>query len=105
MTGPAGGGAARFSHHRIRVKVDWPGIARQLEPLRMTILAIALTFLLFADADVPQVNSLRPPASSNLGTFPGDEIPLFGNEASDPDSQNQAGAQDKSQNGGKSTSL
>jgi len=62
----------------------------------MTILALALTFLLFADADVPQVNSLRPPASSNLGTLPGDEIPLFGNDASDSDSQNQAGAQDKS---------
>jgi hypothetical protein len=64
-----------------------------------------LTFLLFADADVPQVNSLRPPASSNLGTFPGDEIPLFGNDPSDTDSQNQAGAQDKSQNVGKDTSL
>jgi hypothetical protein len=71
----------------------------------MTILALALTFLLFADADVPQVNSLRPPASSNLGTFPGDEIPLFGNDPSDTDSQNQAGAQDKSQNVGKDTSL
>ncbi|HTG29297.1 MAG TPA: hypothetical protein VK818_13850 [Methylomirabilota bacterium] len=71
----------------------------------MTILTLALTFLLFADADVPQVNSLRPPASSNLGTFPGDEIPLFGNDPSDTDSQNQAGAQDKSQNVGKDTSL
>src|ERR1700686_2319156 len=71
----------------------------------MTILAITLTFLLFADADVPQVNSLRPPASSNLGTLPGDEIPLFGNDASDTDSQNPAGAQDKTQNGSKNTSL
>jgi hypothetical protein len=72
----------------------------------MMILALALTFLLFADADVPQVNSLRPPASSNLGTFPGgNEIPLFGNEASDTDSQGQASSQDQSQNGGKGTSL
>src|ERR1700720_71928 len=71
----------------------------------MTILALALTFLLFADADVPQVNSLRPPASSNLGTLPGDEIPLFGNDASDSDQQNPSNAQDKSQNGTKNTSL
>src|ERR1700692_811634 len=71
----------------------------------MTIFALALTFLLFADADVPQGNSLRPPASSNLGTFPGDEIPLFGNDPSDTDSQNQASAQDKTQNGSKNTSL
>src|ERR1700730_13735829 len=71
----------------------------------MTIFALALTFLLFADADVPQVNSLRPPASSNLGTLPGDEIPLFVNEASESDQQNPSSAQDKSQNGSKNTSL
>jgi len=72
----------------------------------MPILAIALTFLLFADADVPQVNSLRPPASPSLGSFPsGDEIPLFGNEASGTDSQGQASSQDKSQNSSTSTSL
>ena len=68
----------------------------------MTILALALTFLLFADADVPQVNSLRPPVSSSAGTFSsGDEIPLFGNEASETDSQNPANSQDKAQNGSK----
>jgi hypothetical protein len=72
----------------------------------MTILAIALTFLLFADADVPRVNSLRTPASANAGTFPsGDEIPLFGNEASEGDSQSPSSSQDKSQNGSKTTSL
>src|ERR1700732_5451606 len=71
----------------------------------MTTLALALTFLLFADADVPQVNSLRPPPNANLGTLPGDEIPLFGNEASETGAQAQASAQDKSQNGGKDTSL
>ena len=69
----------------------------------MTILALALTFLLFADADVPQVNGLRPPVSSGAGTFSsGDEIPLFGNEASETDSQNPANPQDKAQNGSKS---
>ena len=71
----------------------------------MTIFALALTFLLFADADVPQVNSLRPPAGSNLGTLPGDEIPLFGNDPSDSDQQNSSSAQDKSQNGVNNTSL
>jgi len=71
----------------------------------MTTLALALTFLLFADADVPQVNSLRPPANTNLGTLPGGEIPLFGNEASETDAQGQASAQDKSQNAGKDGSL
>ena len=71
----------------------------------MTILALALTFLLFADADVPQVKSLRPPASSNLGTLPGGEIPLFGNDDPDSDQQNPSSAQDKSQNGVNNTSL
>jgi hypothetical protein len=71
----------------------------------MTILALALTFLLFADADVPQANRLRPPASSNLGTLPGGEIPLFGNDESDSDQQNPSNAQDKSQNGANNTSL
>src|ERR1700724_3122259 len=72
----------------------------------MTILAITLTFLLFADADVPQVNSLRTPASANLGTLPsGGEVPLFGSDSSEGDSQNASGSQDKSQNGGKDTSL
>jgi len=71
----------------------------------MTTLALALTFLLFADADVPQVNSLRPPANTNLGTLPGGEIPLFGNDASETDAQGQASAQDKSQNVGKDSSL
>jgi hypothetical protein len=72
----------------------------------MTILAIALTFLLFADADVPQVNSLRPPVSTSAGTFSsGDEIPLFGNEASESDQQNPSSTQDKSQNGSKGATL
>jgi hypothetical protein len=72
----------------------------------MTILAITLTLLLFADADVPQVNSLRPSASTSAGAFPiGDEIPLFGNETSETDSQNPAGSQNKPQNGSTATTL
>src|ERR1700675_5100480 len=71
----------------------------------MTTLALALTFLLFADGEVARGNSLRPPANANPGTFPGAEIPLFGNEASESDAQNPASAQDKSQNAGKDTSL
>jgi hypothetical protein len=72
----------------------------------MTTLALVLTFLLFADADVPQVNSLRPPAGTTPVTFPtGDEIPLFGNEAPETDSQSPSSAQDKSQNASKNPSL
>jgi hypothetical protein len=72
----------------------------------MTTLTLVLAFLLFADADVPQVNSLRTSPNANLGTLPsGGEIPLFGNDASDPDAQNHSGAQDKSQNPGKDISL
>jgi hypothetical protein len=41
--------------------------------------ALPLVFLLLTDADVPRVNSLRPPAKSDL-SFPSDEeIPLFPN--------------------------
>jgi hypothetical protein len=41
--------------------------------------ALPLAFLLLTDADVPRVNSLRPPAKSDL-SFPSDEeIPLFPN--------------------------
>src|ERR1700730_13897921 len=98
MTGPACGCSPSFSHHRIRGKVNWPVLPRQSEPLRMTTIALVLTFLLFADADVPQVNSLRPPASTNAVSFPtGDEIPLFGNEASETDQQNPTNSQEKPQ--------
>jgi hypothetical protein len=70
----------------------------------MTTLAIALTFLLFADADVPQVSSLRTSPNANLGTLPsGSEVPLFGNDASDGDAQNPPGTQAKSQGTGKDT--
>src|SRR6267378_2276527 len=45
-------------------------------------LALSMALLLFADADVPRVNSLRPPANP-VASFPPDgEIPLFPNAAS-----------------------
>jgi hypothetical protein len=44
--------------------------------------AFSLAFFLLADADVPRVNSLRPPAKSDM-SFPSDEeIPLFPNTGS-----------------------
>src|SRR5579864_2623509 len=39
--------------------------------------AIPLAFLVFADADVPRVNSLRPPEKSTLSFPSDDEIPIF----------------------------
>src|SRR5258707_9704366 len=56
-------------------------------------LALSLTLLLLADADVPRVNSLRPPASP-APSFPSyEEIPLFPNTGESSDnaqSQNQS---------------
>jgi hypothetical protein len=55
-------------------------------------LALSMAFLLFADADVPRVNSLRPPAS-HVSSFPPDgEIPLFPSAAS-PSHDTQSNAQ------------
>ncbi len=54
-------------------------------------LALSLTLLLFADADVPRVNSLRPPANPAHG-FPTDEgIPLFPNAAASSDNAHSQG--------------
>jgi hypothetical protein len=41
-----------------------------------------MVLLLFADADVPRVNSLRPPASPTASFPPDGDIPLFPNSAS-----------------------
>src|SRR2546421_727741 len=59
-------------------------------------LALSLTFLLLADADIPRVNSLRPPANPVPG-FPADEeIPLFRNtDASSDSAQSQAQSSSK----------
>lgn len=70
----------------------------------MNLFAIALIVALFAYADVPQVNSLRPRANSTEAFPSGGEIPLFGRDAaSATDPQGQAGAQDKGAAGATAT--
>jgi hypothetical protein len=72
----------------------------------MTILAITLMCLLFADADVPRVNSLRAPANAPENFPANGEIPLFGNDAlPGTDPQGQAAGQDKAPSTGKNSSL
>jgi len=53
-------------------------------------LIFALSFFLMADADVPRINSLRPPARGTVMFPPGEEIPLF----PDASTANAADAQD-----------
>ncbi len=48
--------------------------------------AIPLAFLLLADADVPRVNSLRPPERPSLNFPSNEEIPIFPSAADSPDS-------------------
>src|SRR5260370_450693 len=69
-------------------------------------LALSLTLLLFADADVPRVNSLRPPANP-APSFPSDEeIPLFPNAAASSDNaQSQTPSQSKTAPPAKNTTL
>jgi hypothetical protein len=69
-------------------------------------LALSLTFLLFADADVPRINSLRPPANPSP-SFPADEeIPLFPNaRASSDNPQSQGQSPSKTAPVSKSTTL
>jgi hypothetical protein len=72
----------------------------------MNLYAISLIIALFAYADVPQVNTLRPRVDP-AEVFPsGGEIPLFGNDAvpaTDP--QSQPPAQDKAASVGKTGPL
>ncbi len=83
-------------------------------------LALSLAFFLLADADVPRLNSLRPPADADVPrlnslrppanpspSFPSDEdIPLFPNVASTPDdTQSQSQSQSKSAPPAKNTTL
>jgi hypothetical protein len=72
----------------------------------MNFLTIVVAFFMLADADVPQVNSLRQPANA-VAVFPSDaEISPFGAEAaSETDPQGAAPAQDKPQSGSKTTTL
>src|SRR6266849_7171390 len=69
-------------------------------------LALSLTLFLLADADVPRVNSLRPPASP-APSFPSDEeIPLFPSAgASSDNAQSQNQSQSKSTPAAKNTTL
>jgi hypothetical protein len=69
-------------------------------------LALSLTLLLLADADVPRVNSLRPPASQPP-SFPSDEeIPLFPNAGTSSDNaQSQGQSPSKTATAPKNTTL
>ena len=59
-------------------------------------LALSLTLFLFADADVPRVNSLRPPANPSPSFPSDDEIPLFPNaDGSSDGTQSQTQSQSK----------
>ncbi|HKV61301.1 MAG TPA: hypothetical protein VJO16_05270 [Candidatus Acidoferrum sp.] len=67
-------------------------------------LALSLMLFLFADADVPRVNSLRSPANP-APAFPSDEeIPLFPNAGSG-NAQSQGQAQAKNPPAARSTTL
>jgi hypothetical protein len=72
----------------------------------MNLFSASLIVFLFAYADVPQVNTLRPRAAS-ADVFPsGGEIPLFGNDATPAtDPQAQGTAPDKGTAAGKSGPL
>jgi hypothetical protein len=67
---------------------------------------LSLTLLLFADADVPRVNSLRPPTNPSP-SFPSDEeIPLFPNAAaSSGNAQSQSQSQSKTASPAQNTTL
>src|SRR5258708_26771036 len=69
-------------------------------------LALAVSLLLLADADVPRVNSLRPPASP-APSFPSDEeIPLFPSAGASSDgAQSQNQSQPKTPPAAKNTTL
>jgi hypothetical protein len=72
----------------------------------MNLLPIALAFLLLADADVPRINSLRPPANGPE-VFPADnDIPLFGSDTfTETDPQGPAASPANAQTVGKGTTL
>ncbi len=69
-------------------------------------LVLSLTLLLLTDADVPRVNSWRPPANA-VPSFPSvDEIPLFPPAGSSSDSaQSQSQSQSKTTPSAKNTTL
>jgi len=72
----------------------------------MNWLALTLTLFLFADADVPRVNSLRPPATPSPSFPSDDEIPLFPNAGATSDSaQSPSQSQSKTAPPAKSVTL
>src|SRR5712692_2741652 len=54
-------------------------------------LALSLTIFLFADADVPRINSLRPPANPAPSFSSDEEIPLFPNAGASSDNAQSQG--------------
>src|SRR5438046_10287703 len=69
-------------------------------------LAIPLAFLLLADADIPRVDSLRPPTNAALGFHSSEEIPLFPNAgASSDNAQSQSESPSKIASPSKHTTL
>jgi hypothetical protein len=68
-------------------------------------LALTLAMFLLSDADVPRVNSLRPPAPQPANFPSNDEIPLFPDTASPNDGQAAGQSPAKSTNGPKSATL
>jgi hypothetical protein len=68
-------------------------------------LVLTLAFFLLSDADVPRVNSFRPPASPAPSFPPDEEIPLFPGAASLNDSQTGAQAPAKTASGTNNATL
>ena len=68
--------------------------------------AICAAFLLLMDADIPRVNSLRPPANPSSNSPFGEDIPLFPEEGnSSNEAQNQPQATAKATTGAKPAAL
>jgi hypothetical protein len=74
--------------------------------MAMNLLSVVVAFLLLADADVPRINSLRPPANGPE-VFPADnDIPLFGSDTfSETGPQNPSSSPANAQTVGKGTTL
>jgi hypothetical protein len=68
-------------------------------------LALSVAFLLLADADIPRVNSLRPPANSPASFPSGEDIPLFPDSDSPSTSQAQTTSQTNAAHAAKNTPL
>jgi hypothetical protein len=68
-------------------------------------LALSVAFLLLADADIPRVNSLRPPANSPASFPAGEDIPLFPVLDSPSTSQAQTSSQANTPHAAKNTPL